>query len=210
MGRLTQQLLNSAAKWRSFGQAGRAVGRPSRSMAGHGYFMLEPRVMFDAAAAEHLIEHVVRDTTHHDGGPDRDASQLLDALRDTAPVAEMALPAHTSNEIVFVDSAVEDIDVLIAGFGPQVEVHILDADKDGVGQIADILDGRSGLDAIHIFSHGRSGTLDLGSAKLTAASIAGKHADEMAIIQRSLSSNADILLPHWPMQRVLTWQRRRI
>ena len=99
-----------------------------------------------------------------------------------------------SNQIVFIDSAIDDIQPIIESIGDNVEIIIIDANSDGVEQIASVLESRENIDAIHIFSHGRSGTLDLGSTKLTEASIASRHADEMEIIRNSLSENADILL----------------
>ncbi|WP_371396900.1 Ig-like domain-containing protein [Fretibacter rubidus] len=96
--------------------------------------------------------------------------------------------------IVFIDGGVADYQSIIDSFDPRTEVHILSSASDGVEQIAAILSGRSGIDSVHIISHGRSGTLDLGDAKLTEASIMGRHADEMAIIRGALDLGADILL----------------
>ncbi|MGB7287366.1 MAG: DUF4347 domain-containing protein, partial [Salaquimonas sp.] len=98
------------------------------------------------------------------------------------------------SSIVFIDANVKDIETIIASISDDSEIVILTADSDGVEQIAEHLKNRSDVDAIHVISHGRSGTLDLGNAKLTALSIAGKHADEMAVIRNALSENADILL----------------
>jgi hypothetical protein len=110
------------------------------------------------------------------------------------PVIEIQNLAADRQSIIFVDYRVEDIDVLSRSFPMDAEVHILSADRDGVEQIAAVLEGRTGIDALHIVSHGRSGTLDLGSTKLTEASILGRHADEMAVIRSALSEQADILL----------------
>ena len=99
-----------------------------------------------------------------------------------------------SNQIVFIDSAIEDLQSIVESIGDGIEIVIIDANSDGVEQIASVLESRENIDAIHIFSHGRSGTLDLGSTKLTEASIASRHADEMETIRAALSENADILL----------------
>ena len=87
-----------------------------------------------------------------------------------------------------------DIEVLLRGIDPDIEAVILNTDTDGVEQIANHLEGRSNIDGIHIIAHGRPGTLDLGTAKLTEASINGKHADEIATIRAALSDNADFLI----------------
>ena len=84
--------------------------------------------------------------------------------------------------------------MILSQFDNNVEVVLIDSTGDGVEQIASVLSDRADIDAIHIISHGRSGTLDLGSTKLTEASIAGKHADEMTVIRDALSQNGDILI----------------
>ena len=99
-----------------------------------------------------------------------------------------------SNQIVFIDSAIEDLQSIVESIGDGIKIVIIDANSDGVEQIASVLESRENIDAIHIFSHGRSGTLDLGSTKLTEASIASRHADEIETIRAALSENADILL----------------
>jgi hypothetical protein len=43
-------------------------------------------------------------------------------------------------------------------------VFILDGESDGLAQMAAYLQGRSGIDAIHVISHGSQGALYLGSA----------------------------------------------
>lgn len=61
------------------------------------------------------------------------------------------------NPIVFVDWRVADIDSLIAGMPAGTEVDIINGASNGLDQIAALLQGRSGIDAIHIISHGSSG-----------------------------------------------------
>ncbi len=43
---------------------------------------------------------------------------------------------------------------------------VLDSDRDGVQQISEALAGRSGVDAVHILSHGELGAVQLGSTTL--------------------------------------------
>ena len=147
-----------------------------------GLLALEPRVLFDGAALATALDTAL-DLQHQDQSPA--VSPLAEALADPQPDAVT---------IVFVDDKVENYAEIIAQFGAGVEIHIIDGGRDGVEQIADILAGRSGIEALQIISHGRSGTLDLGSTKLTEASMAGRHADEMAVIRAALSSRADILV----------------
>jgi large repetitive protein len=118
----------------------------------------------------------------------------LDPAETVAATTE-ALAADASEErveIIFVDAVVADIaDDLSWHSG---EVHVLDANRDGVEQMAEILNGRTGIDAIHIISHGTPGRLELGNTTLDATSMAGEHADELAAIRAALSDEADLLL----------------
>ncbi|WP_234265238.1 DUF4347 domain-containing protein, partial [Hydrogenophaga sp. NFH-34] len=125
-----------------------------------------------------------------DGDADVDAGDDVDALSET-DLAAVDAPAERV-EIIFVDSVAKDI-VPELSWHPG-EIYVLDADRDGVEQMAEILNGRTGVDAIHIISHGTAGSLELGNTKLDAQSLEDEHADEMAIIAASLSEGADLLL----------------
>ena len=77
---------------------------------------------------------------------------------------------------------------------PGIEVVILDPHADGVSQMANHLADRSGIDAIHIISHGSQGQLNLGNSALTLDSMASHHAEALSAINGSLSDGADILI----------------
>ncbi len=97
------------------------------------------------------------------------------------------------NSIVFVDWRVADIDSLVAGMPSDSEVVILDGASDGLDQIAARLQGRSGLDAIHIISHGSSGSLTLGNGIIDTDALAS-HDGQLESIGKSLTENGDVLL----------------
>ncbi len=172
------------------GSGGSYQARPKTNP---NYTTLEPRVLFDAAMAESHEAVVDANEVVLAGQQDADHDILLAALGVDLLQTPAALPFQQV-PIVFIDGAVEDIDVLIADIGPHAEIHILDSNADGVEQIAAVLAGRTDIESLHIISHGRSGTLDLGDTKLTAVSMAGEYADEMAVIAASLGNNADILI----------------
>jgi VCBS repeat-containing protein len=162
---------------------------------------LEQRLMFDAAAAataaEVQSEQVAQDQaeaavssegTAESTTPEQQESQeLLHAIGSYSP-------GESSTEVVFVDPTVPDYESLLAGMGPNVEVVVLDASRDGVEQIAESLTGRSGIDAIHLISHGDAGTLQLGTGTLNAETMSTRYADEFTTIQQALSEQADILV----------------
>ena len=97
------------------------------------------------------------------------------------------------NSIIFVDWRVADIDSLLAGMPADAEVVILDGASDGVDQIAARLQGRSSLDAIHIISHGSSGSVSLGNSVIDSAALA-THASQFDSIGQALTASGDILL----------------
>ena len=100
--------------------------------------------------------------------------------------------AETPHELVFVDARVKDLQSFLSERAS--EIILLDPDRDGVEQIAAALAGRTGVDVIHILSHGDAGQLYLGNSTLDVHSISGKHTDELANIKAALSNNADILV----------------
>ena len=135
-------------------------------------------------------------------GPERQAFQAQSAplgeQHDAVDSAQgVILPdapaAETPHEIIFVDARVQDLNAFLAGRST-TEVIVLNPGHDGVEQMATALAGRTGIDAIHILSHGDAGQLYLGDSTLDAHSISGEHADELATIKTALSNNADILI----------------
>ncbi|MBA93152.1 MAG: hypothetical protein CMJ43_20955, partial [Phyllobacteriaceae bacterium] len=148
---------------------------------------LEPRVLLDAAMVETAAD-LARDAAH-DSAPVHDAGDIAELA------AALAAPAQeTRTQVYFIDAGVDGADALLAALPENAEVHTLAASSDGVAQIASVLEGRSGIDAIHILSHGRPGELTLGNAVLDAQSIEGSHAGELAAIGAALSAEADILI----------------
>jgi hypothetical protein len=113
------------------------------------------------------------------------------AAEDTDQELEAAGEA-VRHEIIFVDAVVPDIADFLQNHPG--EVIYLVADRDGVEQIAEALQGRTGVTAVHILSHAESGQVRLGSSLLTSDSIQGEHADEMEVIRAALAADADILL----------------
>ena len=165
---------------------------PSSMMA------LEPRIVFDAAAAatvdqtaDQVAEQQAASAADNRIAPDNTASD------DTASGDDFASVTVTNSggrEIAFVDSALEDVDALLAEIDPSVEVIMLDVTQDGVEQIASTLSGQTNIDAIHILSHGNRGQLTLGTGTLNADTMQGEYADELAVVRDALSDSGDILI----------------
>ncbi len=112
-----------------------------------------------------------------------------------APNSSDAEPAddQTRSEIAFVDSGVADYETIIANLDANVEVIILDLEQDGLLQITQALAGRSEIDALHIFSHGVDGGIQVGATWINDFSIQWQ-SDIVASWSLALSANADLLL----------------
>ena len=121
----------------------------------------------------------------HSDNDSLDLHIAFDPLRGAA--------AFRRSEIVFIESDVPDLSTLLAGIDPGKEVHVLDAGRDGLQQIAGILHGRDGVEALHLISHGERGAASLGSLLLGSAA-AGSQAATLRAIGASLNEGADILL----------------
>nr|WP_313527041.1 Ig-like domain-containing protein [Stutzerimonas kunmingensis] len=151
-------------------------------------FPLEPRMMFDGAVASTVADTIASQPTD---APD--AASTADASQETMAAAPESAPADQRQEVVFIDSSVRGYQELVAALKPGSEAVILDGSEDGVQQIVDYLDGRTGIDAIHVISHGSEGQLLLGTDTLSTANLQD-HASKLATIGAALSSEGDILL----------------
>ncbi len=159
---------------------------PAPSRAG-GLLALERRIAFDAAIVDTLAEAAEKSAPE----PAPDGS----SAHDPGLPVPMADAASARQEIVFIDASVQDAGALLAGLNnPGAEVVLIDSGRDGVAQMAEALAGRSGIDAIHILSHGSTGSVNLGSTTLSAGSIIGEHAAALAAIGDALSVDADIVI----------------
>ena len=67
---------------------------------------------------------------------------LLDQTLNSVPGGSSARSHADINKILVVDSAVEDYHTIIDTLGRNIEVHFLNADRDGISQISDLLKGR--------------------------------------------------------------------
>jgi hypothetical protein len=146
--------------------------RPRRTM-----HALESRIVFDGALATALVDpnHLaVTAVAKAVAAPAVTPVDLSKAVA-TAPIA----PATHAQpvQIVFIESNVANYQTMLKDFNlaPGTEVHVLDANQDGLTQMAQILAGRSGIGAIQIGSHGTDATVQLGSLNLNAQTLQTRH-----------------------------------
>ncbi len=128
-------------------------------------------------------------------GPE-DSSPALHLESGPSPVAGEPAPPL---ELVFVDAAVPDFEVLRraleapAAEGRRLEVVTLDAGEDGLDQIGRTLAAHRELAAVHVIAHGSEAGLQLGDAWLDAGALAAR-AQGVTSWSAALAEDADLLL----------------
>ncbi|QEG40277.1 DUF4347 domain-containing protein [Roseimaritima ulvae] len=102
-------------------------------------------------------------------------------------------------EVIFVDAGVEDADVLLGGLRADGDAQTqwlvieISADEDGVERISNTLDQLSGVDAVHLLSHGDGQGIQLGNSRLDLDTAAG-YAGQIAGWQGALDADSDLLI----------------
>ncbi|WCD78901.1 Ig-like domain-containing protein [Pseudomonas sp. TUM22785] len=166
---------------------------------------LEPRMMFDGAVAATVADTAASaatsaptaaDAAHDTGASDSSHAGTADNSHGTQDLQASPVTDGQNGvrkEIVFVDTRAPNYQELLKAVSPNAEVVLLSTNKDGVQQIADALAGRTGIDAIHIISHGDSGVLLLGNGPLFEGNL-GQYATQLSSIGKALTTDGDILL----------------
>ncbi len=96
--------------------------------------------------------------------------------------------------VVFIDAAVEQPDVLAQGVIPGAEVHFLSSDENAIAQITLALSDRTDLGAVHIISHGAPGRLLLGNGELNLGNLTQNVANLSAWFAASQANGPELLL----------------
>ncbi|RDD63071.1 DUF4347 domain-containing protein [Ferruginivarius sediminum] len=172
-------------------------GLPAESLTA---LALEPRLLLDAAAAATGAEAAQQDDDGAATAPDDGGSSAPKDAGDAAPGDAAAARALAElgenggrNEIVFVDTSVQDWQTLVDGVDPSAEVVFIGKGQDGLSAMADAVRGRDDIDAVHIVSHGYAGGLYLGRHAVTSNDL-GASADDLRVFGNALSDDADILI----------------
>ena len=157
---------------------------------------LEPRLLFSAGLEAVLLsDHAGADEDAARPAIELDVTDSAVAARSSSPSAEARATRH---ELVFVDAGTPDYQQLVddvrAGSTDEriLDVIVLDADRDGVAQITEILAGQEGLDAVHVVSHGSDGNVTLGNTHLGADNLDDYRA-ALAAWDSAFDAQADLL-----------------
>ena len=103
---------------------------------------------------------------------------------------------NASQEIVFINTNVDGYEELIAGLKSddfrEYEVVMLDADRDGIDQISEVLADRADISAVHIITHGTDGQINLGNTWLNKNNMP-QNIEPISAWGNALASDGDIL-----------------
>jgi len=172
--------------------------------------LLEDRIMMSAVPMVDVGSTIDSGIAGDSAIPSIEQSPIVSIASDANNVASDARLIDNSTdvrqatdlrrlELVFVNSNTPNYQQLIddllrnADSTREIEVYLLDASRDGVEQISQILAGYSEVNAIHFVSHGELGAIQLGQTWLNDGNLTG-YAGQIANWQLALASDADILI----------------
>ena len=153
---------------------------------------LEPRILLSAG-----IEGLIFDT-----GWEPDAISEIDV--DVAQIASLLDSSQTltlsepTTEVVFIDSSLPDYQSFITDLeennneNRQIDIVMLDNERDGISQITSYLQTQENIDAIHFITHGGDGQVQLGSTQLDLGNVAIS-SQAFQLGEAALDETADIL-----------------
>ncbi|MBS99327.1 MAG: hypothetical protein CMI01_11705 [Oceanospirillaceae bacterium] len=99
----------------------------------------------------------------------------------------MSLPLY------LIDKSLADYTTLIAALPEGATYHLLEPDQNGIDQLTAIVSQYQDVDALHLFSHGAAGTVQLGSTQLDASTLA-EHQESLQAVGSQLTEDADLLI----------------
>lgn len=103
---------------------------------------------------------------------------------------------HQSNggkELVIIDGNLEDLDNLLKSVPHNAEWVVLDSNRDGIVQLAEIANRFQNIRALHLLSHGGDGLLKLGNSELNLETLT-RYRNELNTLATSMTPGADLLL----------------
>jgi len=97
------------------------------------------------------------------------------------------------SEILFVDPFVSDLDIILRNLRVEVEAIVLDASHRPARQMAAAIEGRYGLEAVHIIAHGAPGRVRFAAGEWSADTLE-EDVQDFAAIGVALSKGGDLRL----------------
>lgn len=109
------------------------------------------------------------------------------------PNARTDAPRPRASELLFVDPSVSDLGTILRNLRPEVEAIVLNAERPAARQMALALDGRDGLDAVHVIAHGAPGRVCFAAGEWSAQTLDDGGLD-LAAIGQALDASGELLL----------------
>ncbi|MBE9188348.1 DUF4347 domain-containing protein, partial [Microcoleus sp. LEGE 07076] len=101
--------------------------------------------------------------------------------------------SNQPNSIVILDPTIPDSQQIAQGIKPHTATYILKSQPDAVEQITTILAQHTGIETLHIITHGDSGSLYLGTTELNSSNIQN-YSHQFQKWRNAFTDNANIIL----------------
>jgi hypothetical protein len=118
---------------------------------------------------------------------------LLPEAATDRPNARTDPPRARASEFLFVDPTVSDLGTILRNLRPEVEAILLDAERPAARQMALALEGRDGLDAVHVIAHGAPGRVSFAAGEWSTLTLDDDGVD-LAAIGQALGGFGKLLL----------------
>ncbi|GAB4523107.1 MAG: hypothetical protein Tsb0014_00330 [Pleurocapsa sp.] len=102
------------------------------------------------------------------------------------------IQSQKQENLIFIDSAIEDYQSLISATSPNTELVMLDPLRNGILQITEELTQHNNIASIHIVSHGKPGSIQLGNTELNLNNF-DAYAERLQDWSKALIEEADLL-----------------
>ena len=163
--------------------------------------VLEPRFLFDGSMSEAVGRGSDQDRHaetsyvefHADSAPGQSFGDnpSSGAMPVDAHALAMANPAAT--QLMFVDPRVANWQQLIMGVAGDVEIIVIDTNRNGIDQVSAALAGRQNLAGLQFVTNGSPGAIELGRGAVNSATLMAQ-SDAVAGWADHLAVHADIAL----------------
>ena len=128
---------------------------------------LEQRIMLDGAGASTFLDLIDERNQQQikTNSSNKDIYKEGDKTSDI-PFTNVARDKvrNDRKNVVFIDSAVQDYEVIIKSFKENTEFYLINTTEDGFKKINETLKDRENIDALHLIGHGSAGEFLFGYA----------------------------------------------
>ncbi|MEL6929811.1 MAG: DUF4347 domain-containing protein, partial [Cyanobacteria bacterium J06600_6] len=97
------------------------------------------------------------------------------------------------NNLIFIDKNISGLDSYLNYDSSTSQLIVLDAERNGIEQISEVLATQEDVSSIHLISHGEAGKINLGNTELSIKTWDANR-DRLQEWSKSLTTDADIIL----------------